>query len=229
MNEQFDKDLRAALLDAAQLDYQQAFEDPDFQDISFSFEYKRKMARMLADPFNYVKQESKNVIYKVLKMVACFAIVVSVTFGALMLVPELRMFILNENSNVGFISTDLAGAAWYPQYIPEGFTESVFLRKDNIISIEYKSAVTIITFMYYPAAQAPDLTIDDEHYVTSETTVSEHSARLYNALSENTPNHLIWSSEDGRIGFMLESTINIDELINMANSVKNVYRNTDHE
>ena len=90
---EFDKLLRAALMEATWLDFSPAIEAAEQEELSFSKRYIRRRDKMLQDPFAYAKKATLTMLQRMARTVVMILLVCSILFAAAMTVPEVRAWV----------------------------------------------------------------------------------------------------------------------------------------
>lgn len=236
MNEEdWDKMLRRALLEAIRQDYQPILDSSDGFDHQYSLNYERKMRKLLVDPFRYAKRISRPLWKQVLQTAACILLAVSIGFaGILAISPDVRATVLHwvtqwYQEHVEFRFTgdaDSETSDWEIGTLPEGYKEASkddLFGKVNVIytNEEYDE----IDFTFMPISQGAEFNMDNEKYDVRETMINGMKAYVAQAEVSNKPNYIIWIDEKNQTAFRLISDIKIDALIEIAERVKKVKKN----
>lgn len=227
----FDNDLRRALLDSASADFAFALADADADDIHFSAGYLRKMNQMCRNPIGYARRLSRPVGYRVLRIAASIVLAISVLFGALMLIPDVRaafvrVFIKQHDTHTEFEFTGSGtvvgeDANWYPAYIPEGFEEITYEKSLDEITVRFSNGTTKLSFKSIPVVPGSGFNIDNEHSTEVSITINGTPATLYQTTDPDYSSFIIWMSADENTAFRISGRLSVDELIKIAESVTN--------
>lgn len=161
------------------------------------------------------------------RSVAMVLIVISVLFGTLVSVPEVRAAVSGVviewfNQFTKFTSGNADNAEteglkeWAPSYIPEGFIKIEHNDFAGMLTLGYQDqeGMTIDIICLY---EGGSISIDNEHqgYYTVEKGNSEY--HIFEALEKDEKNIIIWSKEGCQ--FKAESLLPVSELLKMALSV----------
>lgn len=229
---EFDRMLRNALLDAVKQDWDFILEGDSPPPPAFSARYCRTRAKLLSDPFGYVKRKKRPLWKKVLQAAACFVLIAGITFGGLMAFnPEARAWFVrviaewkDTYTRYTFIkeatkTTDVG--VWRPQYVPEGFVETDSLALESVGYVVYtKPNETFINFSYMLIESTGHFSNDNQYNDYYQVTVGDTPADLYVSNTEGKPSYLIWLDAEQGIEYQLTSTIDVQELISIAESIQ---------
>lgn len=190
----------------------------------FSPEFDKKMARALRKSrkhtwFNRHKKSLRNIA-------ACMVILVGISGVLIAHVDAIRVPLFSFILNIGSDSTELIGSndgglhipdeltAYYPTYIPDGYTVTAFDETDNGFIVSYGSEdLSYFQLDYY--ADTENYTFDSEDSSVEKTTIQGHPAVI--------------SERDGRITvtwpvnekmFSIVGNIESAEAIKILESIK---------
>ena len=163
---EFDKLLRAALMEAVRLDFQPVMEAAEQEEIIFSRRYLNRREKMLQDPFAYAKKAGLSLWQRAARTVAMILLVCSILFAAAMTVPEVRAAIrklymewyetyiaVYVQDDTGAGETDLSKfhVEIPADVLPEGYEESLRMKRagiirysneeGDVISVEYRNHI----------------------------------------------------------------------------------------
>ncbi|HIR85435.1 MAG TPA: DUF4367 domain-containing protein [Candidatus Galloscillospira excrementavium] len=229
----FDADLRAALLEAARLDWVGALSQEPAAP-RFSQGYLDRRAAFLSDPIGYVRRLRRRAWsagQRALRAAACLLLVAGVAFGALMAASPTarawvqRIFIqwLSDRADITFQGNPQGfgeNGLWRPTWLPEGFE----LAEENIMSLVtiliYENEVGDEIFLHYTTANA-NIIIDTEHQDHYAITVHGSAADFFPANEPGEPSYLIWTDEATGTYFDLMTYLEDSEvLLQIAESIR---------
>lgn len=225
MNDEFDKELRAALIKAAQLDFEQTLDNAGNNDVSFTSDHILRMSELTKNPFKNKRRKPIMTIAKIARLAACFGVlfVFAVVF---IILPYVKTGSFNKGDFYDGDTIDVGARLspedyWHPTYIPDGFYEKDSLEAECAKCIYYENTdlKSYIAFFHFNTNVNIHLTIDDIYYTISKVDISNGSGVLYKALNPLEPNYILWSVCNRGDEFLLESNIDTDELILIAEGV----------
>ena len=179
---------------------------------------KRSLAALKAAP---VKLPSQSVYKRMGRYAAMFFLSISILFGAVMLNPEARAYIINlvttwyedydaysfyEESDIG-----IAGN-WEFAYIPDGFQLYYEHEGDTYCTYKYEhtsGALLDITI----TNESGTNNVDHEHYIVESATIRGVHADIYSSQSADWPNMIVWYREDLGALVKISGDIAIEELV----------------
>lgn len=213
----FDPMLRDALLEATWREYTSAWEGAE--EPSFSSNYLRWRARLLADPFAWAEKQLRPLWTKVLRTAACILLACTLTLGTLMAAsPTVRATVLNWMREISGnlmmyytdqqAKTDILPSNWRITWLPEGWE-----LQDMTVSVwryQGPSEKGRLTYACYVPSSA-DLTtnvddVSDADAVRETIQVQGYSADYYESDGYQV---LLWENKDGFL-FLLRGDIFLD-------------------
>lgn len=225
-DEQFDNILRSALMDAANADYKDIWENAGDEVPYFSKKYLRKKKALMRDPF---KKRKKPI--SILKRVAAAVFIITLTVGLLIFLPGtdadanlINTFFTEHNNHTEIDFKEMYGEIpmvdnWYPEYVPEGF-ELVEHEIDNDeIYMKWINGDTKLIFIAKSVHGGTSMVIDNEHCTVHQITINGQDAMLRIADDPSLYNTIIWQTADKKTIFEINSKIDYKELIKIAESV----------
>ena len=228
-NTSFDNDIRSALIAAARIEFDSVLAGADTAEIQFSAEYKRKMAKMLRQPTVYARRQTRTTAQRILRTAASIALVISILFGAMMLVPSVRAAVGRVvvewfETHTAFKFTgngqeNTEHSSWYPEYIPEGYSEELYDDAFGSVTAWFENDSDVLGFMCGPSDEGFAINIDNEHSEEHMITINQKSATLYESTDTKYPSYIFWMSDDENTAFLLYSKLSTVELIKIAESV----------
>lgn len=227
--------IRRALLQAALEDYQEALEaTPEAP--PFSPKYRRWEKQFLRNPAAAAKaaaRASRPQWQRVLRTAACFLVVFSVTFGAIMAgSPTARAAVIRwvTREASDHVAYDFEGAVpndplglWEPSYLPAGYSRDKVVDLEVVMSIYYETddPDMWLIFDYHWIANGMGENLDDEHHTITDVSVNGMFGQLFTA-TDGSQNMLLWLDEANSRSFLLISRLPCDTLLDIAESVRQV-------
>lgn len=220
---EFEKAVRTALI--MDIDKTYGFND-DISDSSIphTLKYLRFEKKILKDPMGYANRVSQSVSKRVMKTAAMIILTIAVIFGLMMAIPPVRAYVFSiveefidhneyktyETRPDGDLGQCTIG------YLPDGFEAVSGSSAGMIICSDGYCDITLI---YDYAHSESWLFVNNEYVVVQNAMVGEHSAVIYLNSEGNKMNVIVWYDEAEKMQFYISSTIDIDELIKVAESV----------
>ncbi len=228
--QEFDGMLRSALLEAQDRRLSFAFEDGP--ELVWSPEREAVMERILADPFGYGKRRSlpawRRTLVRVGQAAACLLLAGSLAYATL---PPARAWV-NQVIRMAMEWTDtntrfrFQGEAqgelglWRPTYLPEGYEEVEAFPLGMGWDITYENdAEEQIIFTYVLMEEGGMYNFDNEHSDYSEMEMNGQPAHLFATNTEGWPSHLVWFDETGQTSYYLMTSVPVEEVLRIAQSV----------
>lgn len=188
---------------------------------TFSHEHDERMRRLFSK--ERLHDRIRTTTKWGLRAVATIAIALSIVFGALMLVPEVRATVVRTviewfDGFVSFTSnvpiTDLVNLE--PGFIPVGFSEEWRDETDTITVVMYVDEEGMyIIFKSVPIGGL--LSVDNENVEHSLNVIAGTEYHVFTSITQDGENHVIWEFDDQRL--FLGSSISMEILLRMAVSV----------
>ena len=232
--QEFDRMLRAALLEANRADYAAALEE-DWPTPLWSRGYLRRRRALLADPAGYARRAARPAWKKALRTAAAILLAVSISLGAVVAtVPQARAWvekmliqIFEQYDIIHILPGDEEpvedSGYWLPQWLPEGFE----LAEEYDLGDGWRLIFTgetdaYITLTIYPVQEGAGFNIDNEHSTPEDITINGRSAYLRRSNTPDDFSYVIWTNSVDTVAFRLSGAWDVDELIRMAESVTRV-------
>lgn len=220
---EFEKAVRTALI--MDIDKTYGFND-DISDSSIphTLKYLRFEKRILKDPMGYANRVSQSLSKRVMKTAAMIVLTIAVMLGLMMAIPPVRAFVFsvveefvdhNEHKTYEARPDGELGKCTIG-YLPDGFETVSGSNAGRIICSDGHCDIILI---YDYAYSESWLFVNNEDVVVQNTMVGEHSAVMYISSEVDRNNGIVWYDEVKKIQFCISSTIDIDELIKVAESV----------
>ena len=228
----FDADPRAALLEAARLDWAEALSQEPAAP-RFSQGYLDRRAAFLSDPIGYarrLRRRAWSAGQRALRAAACLLLVAGVAFGALMAASPTarawvqRIFIqwLSDRADITFQGNPQGfgeNGLWRPTWLPEGF-ELVEESGLALTQLIYENSAGDEIFFTCTTANA-NVIIDTEHQDHYAITIHGNAADFFPANEPGEPSYLIWTDEATGTYFDLMTYLEDSEvLLQIAESVQ---------
>lgn len=239
MTEQaFDTHMQDALLTmAAKTALQQecALAEAAAQPQAFSLEFEKRMAQLIKRQSRPLRR--KRAMGALGRAAVVLLTVCAVAFGSIMSVEALRLQVLNMAIQWGEKAASFRysrqgefaapqvdqlakGIPYAPAYVPEGFAVKQVQRAEGVVmdTIIYENSEGVK--LYFCIAQMGDafsMSVDNEHSTYQHIKINGYDAHLFTATSPDERSYLLW--DDGTYHFNLTSSIQVAELIRMAESV----------
>jgi len=192
---------------------------------SFSPQFSRRMRSLIwKDKTTRVKRSFSQ--YSV-KIAISIAIILALTFGTVMTIPEVRATVVNViiewfDTNTSFrfsgnVPSQETSNLWQPSYLPQDFHEFSTTKTGAMTTVIYKNDEKLIYFVYAQAHDGYSLSVDNEHSYYAQININGVKADLFKAQTEEDCSHIIW--QENGTSLHLISTISYEELIKMAESM----------
>ena len=226
INSKLDENVFDALFGQAVIDnFNEQFDlitnDTDIEpQFSFSNEHEKRMKIL------FTKENRKEKIRKTIKwskrVAAIFIIAISLLFGSLMLVSEVRAVVIGTvvewfDQFTRFTSTapEAEKTNLEPTYIPDGFREDTRQNEKLITVIIYINDDGVDIY-FENSLVSGQLSVNNEGYDYEIKQFDSIEYHIFTS-SERNDNIIVWESDGER--YLLASSITIDELLKMALSV----------
>jgi len=227
INSKLDENVFDALFGQAVIDnFNEQFDlitnDTDIEpQFSFSNEHEKRMKILLT------KENRKEKIRKTIKwskrVAAIFIIAISLLFGSLMLVSEVRAVVIGTvvewfDQFTRFSSTapEAEKTNLEPTYIPDGFREDIRQSEKNITVILYINDNDGVDIYFESSIITAQLSVDNEGYDYEIKQIDSIDYHIFT--SSEKENIIVCETSIER--YLLISSIPIDELLKMALSIE---------
>ena len=223
--------MRNVLLDAIALD-----EETNTETIPYtpSLHHQKQIKAMLKNPLRWARDRKQPVWKRALKRVAVILLVISLTFGSLMVVsPTARATFIRwvtewyeTHVTYRYAGDDMVGDL--PEYtiteLPEGYVEN---QEERIatqiqVSILYQSDTSYpitLHYIYLQQGAASQFVLDSTDDVAIDN-VNGYEAYIFVAADqENDSNAITWIDTQSNIQFTIQAQMSADDLLHMAESV----------
>lgn len=187
---------------------------------------RRRMARLLRDPFGEAKRRTRPLWKKAARAAACFLLAFLMMFGGFVAVsPSARAWVqrvLEEwhptNTTFRFLGSGAVDTGtWELGYLPEGFVEISSEEIAGSYSFTYENSEGAqIYFDYMPVVEGRIFNFDNEHSDYREIILNGQPAHLFESNQADWPSALIWFDKTGDVGFQLIAPVETAVLLQMA-------------
>ena len=220
----FERQLKAALIKAAEIDYMSKI--PPDDEIIVSPTLERKMHRLLRNPSGYIRNRRRPIYMRALRTAAMVAISLTIAFGALMSVPRVRAIVVEfvrswfsthtEYRIVGLPNTEIG--AWEIGYVPQGY-EFANDHSDVLgVFLEFRNAESAPLFIDITGG-AGAIYLDNEHAEFYEIDINGNSTDVYESNTVGHPSHIVVYDAKENIVITVSGEAIIEELIKTAKNV----------
>lgn len=192
-------------------------------EIVFSTEFEKKMDRLC-------RKSKRSKGMRILKSAACFALVFSLCFGTVLLLPEqvqasvagwfkeqqgnfIRLFSAGTEEELEIREYELG-------YLPEGctFLDS-FEQPDGKTTLYVDANGNFLKFIYTYDTGSSELNIGLGEHIHVNAVVSGEPADLYLSVDPEKTSVILWSSDDGSVLFYISALGDRDFLLKLAENV----------
>lgn len=222
---------QSVLLDAAAAEF--ASELADTTPVTVSPRLLRQMNSMLNDPNSWAKRQHRSIWSHIARTAAVILLVLSLSLGALMAVsPTVRAAVKNwiietYEHSVVYRFYDKSGEHlpnYTPTWLPEGFVLDERLKLDDWVLCTYHNATEDkwLSFDYCYVNSDMQLQIggyDDEAAPAPEKCFVNGIAADYYPAGNSETNDLIWIDEEQGIVFAINSTLEKEVILHIAESI----------
>lgn len=194
--------------------------------ITFSCEFEYKMKKL------FRREQRKDFIKLIIdngKKVAVFCLVTAtLLFSILLFNPEVRATVgkvivewYDKFTSFDF-KYDIPDSGdmqdWHPEYLPEGFHDSILEKLGRVTNIEYKNDHGQIIYLSYSSqGNATNISVDNENHTIENGTINGYEAFILKAADNDFENGIIWSMQG--YTFNIWSKLPMEELMKVAISV----------
>ncbi len=230
MTEQaFDALLRKALMEAVMEDLGPVW-DGELPADPQSPRQRRRMLRLLRDPFRVVRRRARPAWKRGLRAAVCAVIISAALFVATVAaVPQARAWVkelwsqwFETNTRYGFSGeVGRSNIIWRPTYMPDGYTEMYADDCENDGQVQFISLTgQIIYFGYTPIQDGTSFNIDNVHADYSQIYLKDgRIADLYISNVDGKASYILWTDSDSSTAFRIMADLPSKELITIAESV----------
>ena len=231
-DEQLDKMMHQILLDAIKLECDRNEEETVL--VHSSPKYQRQMAAMLKNPQKWANRRSKPTWEKMLQRIAVVILVLSLSFGSLMVVsPTVRAAVVNwvvewYETHITYRYSGETIKEDMPQYtitdLPDGYVEekSQKIEWENYVRNTYVNKKTndIMYFDYVYMQQGSEWDYDTEDVQCVPVTINGLKGQLFLADDwEEKWNTITWIDPEQNIQFSVDANLSESDILHIAESV----------
>lgn len=226
-DKQFDQMLSAALQEANRQDYSE-FDTID-DEIPWSANYRRERMRMRANPQRWYRGKTAPVWKRVGRMAALFALVITLSFAALLtLSPEVRanfsswtLRVFDTNVQYDFLGDETDKLPWFELHeIPEGYEE--FIREehpDSVLHAYESNDAQVFSLQYFKMASGSALSIAIAGAENEPVTVDGWDGHFYSPVNPDASAVLVWMDLDHNLQFVIDGFFDKETLIYYAENI----------
>ena len=221
---EFDEILTAALYRASELDIENTPSNSELDElVQPSKRFQRKMKALLHNPKAYTRNIRRPLYIKMMRVAAAIFIALAVLFSATMAVsPTVRATVANfvrtwlEDRTEYSVPPQDLHRAWTFGYIPEGFelVEEINLGLILLYTYENSNSEEILI-----SISTGSQIVDNEHSDFYSTRINGNDADVYVSNDIEYPSIVIMIHEQTGMKIMLQSEINIEEIIKIAENI----------
>ncbi len=189
----------------------------------------------MKDPFGFAKKVTRPMWRKVGQIAAVILLVLSVTFGSLLVLsPQARAYAQRivaqwfesytafRISGDGSSNSDLG--TWYPTWLPEGYTltrEETAFGISTLLIYENEEE-ELLQLKYSLTINGTSVYLDNEHGTYKSVTVNDHPGYLLQGETSEDSSYLIWSDEEEHVTFHLTCRGSAEDLIQIATGIAQI-------
>jgi hypothetical protein len=221
----FDALLRQALLSGLDGELAQIPSDEELaQTLAFSEVHETRMKALLAKDAR--RERLQTALRRTRRAALAAAVVIVISFGALMISPNVRAAVVetvirwfSQYTEFASQKTPLEPAASLaePAYIPEGFVETDRFEEYFFKSITYANDQgSILLFTGLDASSSTSVNNEGVEY--RQVLVGETIYHTFTALTETVESTVVWDM--GGIRFNISAALSMEELLRVAQSVQ---------
>lgn len=224
---ELDRMMRHVLLDSLRID--EAFEKEEADPFVPSRKHKRQMRDMLNDPIKWLRNKTKPVWKAAVQKIAVILLIALLSFGSMMAVsPTVRAAVIRwvtewYETHIVYRFSGESNSEKIPEYkiaaIPEAFVETDRIEDTSSVSVFYEDYNGgVISFDYFYMQQGSATIVTTQENVV-EVTVNGLQGQLFLPTEVKKTTTIIWIDPRANIQFAIDTTLNKDAIIDMAESV----------
>ena len=228
-DENLDKLMRKVLIDALRMEWSDALNESPTMSTTKEFQHQMKV--MLRDPFAWYHKKTRPLWKKVLQTVATVVLVISLSFGTLMVTsPNARARVIQwvrewYETHIVYRYSGEVIPEEMPQYeisnLPEGYQEIDRFTFSSYVSVIYQNEEGLPLYLDYNFIQQGGA----HDFVTTNMDVSDiivngHAGQLFIAQDSNQGSAITWVDENQNLQFTIDGFADRESLLNMAESVR---------
>lgn len=224
---ELDRMMRHVLLDSLRID--EAFEKEEADPFVPSRKHKRQMRDMLNDPIKWLRNKTKPVWKAAVQKIAVILLIALLSFGSMMAVsPTVRAAVIRwvtewYETHIVYRFSGESNSEKIPEYkiaaIPEAFVETDRIEDTSSASVFYEDYNGgVISFDYFYMQQGSATIVTTQENVV-EVTVNGLQGQLFLPTEVKETTTIIWIDPGANIQFAIDTTLNKDAIVDMAESV----------
>lgn len=194
--------------------------------------YQRKFEKMLANPFEYFKRGCRTIGQQIRHYALVAVLVLAILAGTIFAIPQTRSIavdLIRHWFGDGSVSlyfkentSDFALPEFEISYIPEEYAlvyEDSIEGEMQIFSYEDSLRQRLSIHIFMSGAHFSE-NINTEHSKISYVKLGNGiEAQLFEGESEEWSSNLVWTSNDGKIFYLINGHLSPDELIKIADGI----------
>lgn len=229
-NQELDRLMRRVLLDSLRADEASAGEET--AQFVLSRNHQRQIKAMLNDPLKWLRNKTKPVWKRIAQKVAVILLVASVGLGTLMAAsPTVRATVIRwvtewYETHVVYSFAGESNSQEMPEYeitgIPDTFVETDRVESASSVSVFYEDQngeVICFDYVYMHQGVATLVITDDRDVIPVSVNGLHGQLVLPTEKDVTTTATLVWIDNETSIQFVIETTLDEDAIISMAESV----------
>ncbi len=224
---ELDRMMRHVLLDSLRID--EAFEKEEADPFVPSRKHQRQMRDMLNDPIKWLRNKIKPVWKAAVQKIAVILLIALLSFGSMMAVsPTVRAAVIRwvtewYETHIVYRFSGESNSGKILEYkiaaIPEAFVETDRIEDTSSVSVFYEDYNGgVISFDYFYIQQGAAIIVTTQENVV-EVTVNGLQGQLFLPTDVKETTTIIWIDPHTNIQFAIDTTLNKDVIIDMAESV----------
>lgn len=224
---ELDRMMRHVLLDSLRID--KALEKEEADPFVPSRKHKRQMRDMLNDPIKWLRNKTKPVWKATVQKIAVILLIALLSFGSMMAVsPTVRAAVIRwvtewYETHIVYRFSGESNSEKIPEYkiaaIPQAFVETDRIEDTSSASVFYEDYNGgVISFDYFYMQQGSATIVTTQENVV-EVTVNGLQGQLFLPTEVKETTTIIWIDPGANIQFAIDTTLNKDAIVDMAESV----------
>lgn len=233
MNDQeFDRLLRRAMLDAVSADFAQVLAEPDVLPPA-SPRHERSMRQLRRDPLAWVRRRSRPLWRQALHTAAMFVLVCALSAAVVLTIsPQARArvqrwFIEARERDVVYRYSAPSDGSELPNYVlgrvPDGYTLDHVFAPDGQMMREYayyNASGQWLLFSYVKAQEGAAHSFSTQNTAVRSVTVLGWEGKLFLPDQPDlVSTALTWVDEDAQVQFTIDAYLSEDDLLALARSI----------
>lgn len=226
-DQELDNLMRRVLIDAIRKDEENATEE--IEPLMPSRNHQRQMKEMLKDPLKWMRNKTKPVWKAAVQKIAVILLIALLSFSSMMAVsPTVRAAVIRwvtewYETHIVYRFSGESNSGKIPEYkiaaIPEAFVETDRIEDTSSVSVFYEDYNGgVISYDYFYMQQGAATIVTTQENVV-EVTVNGLQGQLFLPTEVKETTTIIWIDPRANIQFAIDTTLNKDAIIDMAESV----------